>query len=201
MPKKHGRREQQKLLAKRRKKRIEARKKIREKMVKKPKPALNVLDNSRECGDCSVCCHTMNVTEIEKPAYTDCEHQCNGCAIYDTRPGGCKHFECLWKCGLGEAEKRPNKSGYMLYMQGGTMFGDLIVANEGWPGAFEYASIRQELTDLANELGQLIYLMPPDDSQRTLIGPDEKVQEAAELLASKGLMENAKQYRHGKLVE
>ena len=39
----------------------------------------------------------MAVTEIEKPPYKSCAHECpTGCAIYEKRPEPCAGYFCLW---------------------------------------------------------------------------------------------------------
>lgn len=73
----------------------------------------------RSCGDCTACCEHLGVDELEKPAGQRCEHQrpagdarrFGGCRIYDTRPGSCRSYACLWALGVGGREDRPDKSG------------------------------------------------------------------------------------------
>lgn len=91
----------------------------------------------KECNGCMACCHVMEIDEINKPFKTDCIHQCNGCAIYSTRPRACSEFECLFHQGVyGGEEHRPSTCGVMI-----TGFkdkvGEIISAWELWPGAFE----------------------------------------------------------------
>jgi hypothetical protein len=60
----------------------------------------------RECGTCTLCCKVYHVAEIGKVAGKWCAH-CTpgtGCAIYATRPGQCRDFNCLW---LTEVEIPP----------------------------------------------------------------------------------------------
>lgn len=37
-----------------------------------------------------------------------------GCGIYETRPGECRYFSCLWLNGFEGNDSRPDKSGIML---------------------------------------------------------------------------------------
>jgi hypothetical protein len=65
---------------------------------------------SRECGDCTLCCTLLGVQDIDKPAQTKCEHECDsGCGIYETRPYSCKRFDCLWLKRLLPVWARPDK--------------------------------------------------------------------------------------------
>lgn len=71
----------------------------------------------RACGDCQACCDLVGVEEIGKPYATKCQHQCpGGCAIYATRPQGCKVYECLWRINKSLLlDWQPSKSGILLY--------------------------------------------------------------------------------------
>ncbi len=50
------------------------------------------------CGTCTLCCKTMKVHELDKPAHLWCAHcdVAKGCAIYETRPESCRIYDCLW---------------------------------------------------------------------------------------------------------
>lgn len=78
----------------------------------------------RECGSCTACCTLMWVEELEKPERVPCPHLCaKGCGIYETRPGSCGAFLCLWlwdEQGLLREDDRPDKSGVMLFIRYGT---------------------------------------------------------------------------------
>ena len=55
-------------------------------------------ESVNHCGTCTLCCKTMKVVELQKPAHTWCSH-CNqqqGCEIYAERPLSCRQYECLW---------------------------------------------------------------------------------------------------------
>lgn len=66
----------------------------------------------RVCGDCQACCYVIRVDALEKPAFTNCKHQCeSGCGDYENRPTNCRSFDCLWLGGFGSDEMKPNKLG------------------------------------------------------------------------------------------
>lgn len=51
---------------------------------------------ARECGGCTLCCKVMGVNALNKAPGTWCAH-CDigkGCRIYETRPDGCRNFQC-----------------------------------------------------------------------------------------------------------
>ena len=75
---------------------------------------------NRECGDCSMCCKLMEITELEKPAGRWCQHvvKKKGCRIYDDRPASCAAFMCgylVWP--LAEEYWRPSKSKMVTVME------------------------------------------------------------------------------------
>lgn len=73
------------------------------------------VDVGRECGECSVCCRTVGVPELEKPPGRACEHlSSGGCGVYGERPDGCRAYACSWKLGLAELEDRPDRAGGLL---------------------------------------------------------------------------------------
>lgn len=66
---------------------------------------------ARPCGACSMCCTTLAIESLGKPAGVRCTHlgkHGEGCTIYDTRPSECSAFECVWLQALtreGENER------------------------------------------------------------------------------------------------
>ena len=54
---------------------------------------------SNDCGDCTVCCHSLRVIELDKPAGIYCQHCVpgKGCGIYETRFDICRTFLCGWR--------------------------------------------------------------------------------------------------------
>jgi len=70
----------------------------------------------RSCGDCTECCTSMAVNEIDKPSGESCAHaRCDGCAIYPNRPYSCAAWSCLWLSGYGPDSAKPSASGFMAY--------------------------------------------------------------------------------------
>lgn len=71
----------------------------------------------RSCGTCTLCCKTLGVPEINKPADRWCQHiaQGKGCKIYADRPSQCRTFECLWLLdpALGP-EWKPERSKFVI---------------------------------------------------------------------------------------
>jgi hypothetical protein len=76
----------------------------------------------RHCGDCSLCCKLLKITELMKPEAKWCPHCApgrGGCKIYDQRPGECQSFFCAWLTApeLGP-EWRPKTAKMVLYVEG-----------------------------------------------------------------------------------
>jgi hypothetical protein len=71
-------------------------------------PVLN-----RQCGDCSLCCKVIAVTELNKHAGEWCKHvkpNKQGCTVYDMRPESCQGFQCGWLLGWIPDEYSPRKA-------------------------------------------------------------------------------------------
>lgn len=95
-----------------------------------------IQSRERNCGNCTACCFTHPVAEINKTAFSNCEN-CEagkGCKIYENRPQGCRSFACQWKLGNFHQIKRPDKSGVVVD------FVDLKMDNNFFPVVylFEY---------------------------------------------------------------
>lgn len=76
--------------------------------------------NSRECGDCQVCCFVSEVREpgrFFKGKMQACMYQCaRGCSLAGTeiRPNICTQFNCSWMNGAGRENDRPDLSAVMV---------------------------------------------------------------------------------------
>ncbi|MBV8976725.1 MAG: YkgJ family cysteine cluster protein [Alphaproteobacteria bacterium] len=73
----------------------------------------------RVCGGCTVCCSELHIeaAELKKLAGVRCPNLDGGglCAIYATRPGTCRDFECGWKLTATLSDAwRPDRSGIVL---------------------------------------------------------------------------------------
>jgi hypothetical protein len=147
---------------------------------------LNVI--KRKCGMCRACCTTMDVAELRKPGNVTCEHVCeSGCGIYDTRPGGCRLYNCAWLQGLLTEEQRPDRLGLELHPDPSSRLhaiakGRFLIANEVWSGASQAEPAANALK-LLSATGWLVYVrqMPPylpGQMGRSLIGPAELVVQA-----------------------
>ena len=71
----------------------------------------------RDCAECSLCCKTIEVPELAKPAGRWCSHARpgKGCGIHDTRPNACATFDCYWRLEqrLGP-EWKPDRARFVL---------------------------------------------------------------------------------------
>ena len=73
----------------------------------------------RQCGECQLCCKLLPMKEIAKPAGKPCPQQRHGkgCAIYPTRPPGCRLWSCRWLLDADTADlRRPDRSRYVVDM-------------------------------------------------------------------------------------
>jgi hypothetical protein len=71
--------------------------------------------HGRSCGECRLCCKTLEVPELGKPDGKWCPNACSrGCGIHASRPASCRAFDCLWLRGMFEERHRPDRSRLVL---------------------------------------------------------------------------------------
>lgn len=69
----------------------------------------------RVCGPCQACCLVLGVPELGKLSGNPCPHACSvGCGVYQSRPGSCRVYRCLWLQGSFKAEHRPDLVGLVI---------------------------------------------------------------------------------------
>lgn len=136
------------------------------------------------CGDCTACCTTMGVAELDKAPARRCPHQCAaGCGIYETRPPTCREFECVWLQGTfhgdpREASLRPDLFGFVLVAADPARFGlHVVFAHEVWSGAVEDPKKMAVLEGFA----QVSLVVVTSGSRRKVMGPADKEKEIREL--------------------
>lgn len=106
----------------------------------------------RACGSCTLCCKTVAVAELAKPAGTWCPNcqRSKGCAIYESRPAGCRDFYCEWLLSedLGP-EWKPDRAKFTLIV---TAAGHLTACiDPGFPSAWRQPPYYQNLLRWARE--------------------------------------------------
>ena len=90
-------------------------------------PLVSVLQMPN-CGDCTACCNVLLIEDINKQAYTPCQHCDGGCAIYDTKPQTCNEFECAYLQAKDVPELlRPDKCGIIFIKRTDSIFSGLIL--------------------------------------------------------------------------
>ena len=59
---------------------------------------MTATDIVRQCDGCTMCCKVMRVPELPKETNVWCPHciRAEGCGIYETRPGSCREFQCMY---------------------------------------------------------------------------------------------------------
>lgn len=106
----------------------------------------------RECGSCTLCCKTMSVAELAEPPGVWCSHalRSQGCAIYASRPTGCRDFYCEWMLSEKLGPKwKPDRAKFALMV---TATGHLAACvDPGFPTAWRQAPYRPVLGRWAQE--------------------------------------------------
>lgn len=69
------------------------------------------------CDGCTACCDALEVDDIilRKPAGVTCPHVCEvGCGIHESRPQGCRGFDCVYLLSDDDISMRPDKTGVIF---------------------------------------------------------------------------------------
>jgi hypothetical protein len=146
----------------------------------------------RTCGSCTLCCKTVAVIELAKPAGSWCSHcrRSKGCTIYETRPAGCRDFHCEWMRSekLG-AEWRPDRAKFALMV---TPTGHLAACvDPAFPSAWRRPRYYQALRRWARERAdnpssswpgvdvwigkRCILILPDGEKDLGIVASDEEV--------------------------
>lgn len=111
---------------------------------------------TRRCDGCEMCCTTMEVRELGKPAWSPCAHLAGatrGCGIWGDHPGGCKAFACLWRGSdtLLPPELFPADCGFMLALDPSESWPTVVkvCAEPGRPDAWDTPDNRRLFARLA----------------------------------------------------
>ena len=109
----------------------------------------------RACGSCTLCCKTVAVAALAKPAGVACPHSLTrkGCAIYDLRPAACRDFYCEWMLSkaLGP-EWRPDRARFALMV---TVTGHLAACvDPAFPSAWRRPPYYRTLLRWARECAE-----------------------------------------------
>jgi Fe-S-cluster containining protein len=74
----------------------------------------------KSCGDCTACCgpYSLSVPGVFE-AFKRCPHaEVSCCGVYETRPEGCREFQCLWSRHTEwGARLRPNRCGFVGHLR------------------------------------------------------------------------------------
>lgn len=149
---------------------------------------IELRESERICGGCTLCCFSMGIGELQKPAYTTCQHSCKqGCLIYGQHPQECKDYRCLWLQGFLEDCERPDEVGWVIYARPCEAFGkDVIQANCSVYG-FSQAVI-DRVAVFAEAVQTVAMIMQPD-GRRTIVGRRDLVLKFSEMLRTVGWAE------------
>ena len=146
-------------------------------------------DVKRPCNGCTECCSVLGVKPINKAPWVSCEHLCEaGCGIYLKRPEICGEFYCLWQCGLGTMDERPDNLGVIFAPTDGVVpFTKEVEVQlyEAKPGAMNDPRVMKICNKLVKG-GALIIAMPHGTTNiHRFMGPKKKVL-AAQIAAQLG---------------
>ncbi len=85
---------------------------------------------NRQCGECTVCCVVLPITEFGgKPRNVPCEKLCaSGCSIHNLpeHPQVCRDYRCEWLEGNVQEDYRPDKLGVVFWIGDPDTFGGVL---------------------------------------------------------------------------
>ena len=148
---------------------------------------------SKQCAECSLCCHVFPIPELGKNAGAWCSHHRagHGCAIHAERPRTCRDFDCLWlqDATLGP-EWKPTVSRMVLALEAnGDALTLKITTHPGWPKAWTRQPYLADIRRWAAELSptrRAVCIYAGDDVVFALPGREITVAKTA--LAGEGLL-------------
>jgi hypothetical protein len=130
---------------------------------------------ARICGSCTLCCKTLGVHALAKPAGSWCRHcdrKGGGCTIHDRRPDECRTFSCAWLEGLlPEESDRPDRLKTVLFEESGESSNErIIVFVEAHPGAADANARVQFLMRHFLDQGLTVVVRNADYVERRRLG-------------------------------
>ena len=147
----------------------------------------------RKCGACVSCCAAPSLAALPHKGFGErCSKVCKkGCSIYETRPDGCRSYECHWlHNGFLETKHRPDKIGIIFddgeirkegfwtaLSKNLNLVLPPVTAREVWPGAFK---LQGHLLKLLATRVVVIMVPVPDTpgAKLRVIGPNKEVIDA-----------------------
>lgn len=127
---------------------------------------------SRTCGECTLCCYTMESAELDMKVGEWCKMCTNtGCSIHEKRPNVCRRFNCVW---LQETQIpdsfRPDRIGVVFERPGRC---DVFVGHIVNEGAHETPEVKV-FVDKINQSGNSVMLCETDSDKKfyALAGDD-----------------------------
>lgn len=144
-------------------------------------------DELRACGSCSACCTNLAVAELHKPAGVRCVHltAAGKCSIYDTRPKGCRDFDCYWRQGAGDMSLRPDRSGAVLANVTNDLSGESVAlyVSPDRPERWRRSKYLRNMVDKAVDRGHTVYIIGGTKYRRVITHDKAVAQAARDLMA------------------
>lgn len=149
----------------------------------------NAIIDGRACGNCTLCCKVLSITELGKPQGKWCEHAKvgEGCSIYVDRPHECRTFHCGYLSWPDVGEHwHPAKCKMVIVAElDGERIG--IHVDPGRPAAWRAqpyydeikrmaeAAAAQNMQVIVSTGGRAIAILPDRDVDLGVVEPDERI--------------------------
>lgn len=136
----------------------------------------------RSCDNCDVCCNILEVRELNKKSYKNCDYRAEsgGCGIYNDRPSICRTWNCAYILGLmpNQEALRPNNLGLMFYpvsAKNNDLGIDMLMGQEVWPDAIYSSDCQKVIGWLKSKMMTMIRHY--NSEKFTYFGPLDQVEE------------------------
>ncbi len=164
----------------------------------------------RSCAGCSLCCWLPAIPELNKPSQILCTNWAAGvgCTIYETRPGTCRKFECVYLTSPQLGEHWKPLACHMVIAHQPRANRIVIHVDDAHPDAWaaepHYGDIRRMAAALYPKNGQVLILSQgmatavlPD--RHKVLGPysDDKVLVTTETAGPNGPVYDVTLYSEG----
>lgn len=144
----------------------------------------------KSCGECSLCCMVMPVSQIGKSAGVWCRHadqNGGGCAIHETRPDICRVFHCHWMTNPElSVEWKPDQCGFVLFHRADGNMWLSVDPNrpDAWRAPRFYQPLKNFATKLLREKAMLtvhvgdrcIVVLPDSDADLGVVAADKRIE-------------------------
>lgn len=122
------------------------------------------------CDGCTLCCKLLAIPELKKPVNTNCTH-CSvgvGCNIYQSRPGSCRKFNCLYITDNLQKKLKPSDC-HVVFEKLPNCAIYLALIDPDYPNALENEAIKSQILELLHNKFSIITSSGPSSVKNIML--------------------------------